>query len=88
VNRSAGRPWLRLGLVAATLLVAGCTQQQAEQLRPVSPVTGLEGPPAYKLRCPYEAQCVQRAEALCPNGYRTLDNVDGVYGVAKVVQCR
>jgi hypothetical protein len=86
MKRFANRRGMHLVLLVVTLLATGCTAPQ--QLEPVSPVTGLEGPPAYKLRCPYEAQCVQRAEALCPNGYRTLDNVDGVYGVAKVVQCR
>jgi hypothetical protein len=79
---------MRLAFLMTLLLATGCSQQQVQQLQPVSPVVGLEGPPAYKLRCPYLAECEQRAAGLCPNGYRVLDNVDGVYGVAQVVQCR
>jgi|APFre7841882724_1041349.scaffolds.fasta_scaffold82311_2 hypothetical protein len=76
---------MRALLALTMLLAAGCSQQQ---LQPVSPVVGLEGPPAYKLRCPYEAECAKRAESLCPGGYATLSNDDGIYGVTKVVQCR
>lgn len=79
---------MRLTSLMAILLAAGCSQQQAARLQPVSPVVGLEGPPAYQLRCPYLAECEERAARLCPGGYRVLDNVDGVYGVAQTVQCR
>jgi hypothetical protein len=73
-------------LVAVTLLMlAGCARQTVQ---PVSPVVGLEGPPAYKLRCPFESECLERAAQLCPAGFATLGSDYGAYGASKVIQCK
>jgi hypothetical protein len=74
-------------VVVGAVLLAACAPAPPQPLQPVIPVTGLDGPPTYRVRCPFEQECLQRAQALCPQGYATLDQAFGTYGASMRVQC-